>query len=60
MDVMSVAEMREILKVKIDSIPDEYIEKAFERFNAIMSSSIDEIYNDAVLQYGDTLRKLAQ
>ena len=60
MQVMSVAEMREILIAKIESLPDEKVEAFFERFNAITNPSIDEMYKEAVDQYGDTLRKLAQ
>lgn len=57
---MSVAEMREILIAKIEGLPDEKVEAFFEKFNAITNPSIDEMYKEAVNQYGDTLRKLAQ
>ena len=60
MGVMSVAEMKEIIKAKIDLLSDENVEVIFNEFDSIIRPSIDEIYKDAVAQYGDTLRKLAQ
>lgn len=60
MDVMSAAEMKEIMKAKIEELPDEEVRDIFEKFNSITRPSIEEIYKEAVEQYGETLRKLAQ
>lgn len=57
---MSVAEMRESLIAEIKSLPDEKVEAFFEKFNAITTPTIDAMYKDAVAQYSDTLKTLAQ
>ncbi len=59
---MSTLEMKEIIKNKIDNIQDQEL---LNKINELLKTteereSIEEIYNKIVLQYGDTLKKLAQ
>ncbi len=59
---MSAAEMRVELKRLIDSTEDEQLlNKMLEIINSFeQQPSIEDMYADAVKQYGNTLRKLAQ
>lgn len=59
---MGVAEMKKALIEKIENIDDELlIRKLIDLANNPKSRpSIKEMYAEAVQQYGETLRKLAQ
>lgn len=62
MDVMSVIEMKRSLVEKIEGIDDELlIRKMIDLVNNPKPRpSVSEMYSEAVQQYSDTLRKLAQ
>jgi len=59
---MSAAEIKEEIKARLATVNDEKV--LAEILNVLNNPnprlSIDEMYNEAVQQYGDTLRKLAQ
>jgi len=59
---MSTAEMQVELKRLIDNTEDEHLlNKMLEIINGFeQQPSVEDIYADAVKQYGNTLRKLAQ
>lgn len=62
MQVMSVAEMKKEIHSKLDLIEDQQtLIKVLDILDKKPSfPTIDEMYKEAVDQYSDTLRKLAQ
>ena len=61
---MSVAEMKEIIKSKIDHLPDAKVEKAFSAIDAIEADNAEKIdlhkYVPGMFEkYDDLMKKLA-